>query len=136
MEKYVPPAADPAGGADPSAQAGVIAEVAEALQLISRTLARLDRLLVSLENARSTRPGETGTESEPPPAESGRSAGRLTRQELRVLDLICAGKSNREISRALGIAEKTAKNHVYSIFRKLGVHSRLEAAFVWTGDRD
>ncbi|POM27868.1 Transcriptional regulatory protein DegU [Actinomadura rubteroloni] len=125
MEEHVPPAVDRPGQAD------VIAEVTAALEVIGRTLAALERLLASLENARSTQAGETAA-----PAESSGTAGRLTRQERRVLDLICAGKSNREISRALGIAEKTAKNHVYSIFRKLGVHSRLEAAFVWTGDRE
>ncbi|NLY49615.1 MAG: response regulator transcription factor, partial [Firmicutes bacterium] len=38
------------------------------------------------------------------------------------------GHSNREIGEALEISEKTVKNHVTSIFRKIGVDDRTEAA--------
>jgi DNA-binding NarL/FixJ family response regulator len=45
-----------------------------------------------------------------------------------VLDLISAGKSNRDISAELGLAEGTVKNHVSSILAKLHARSRTELA--------
>ncbi|MBB5957169.1 DNA-binding NarL/FixJ family response regulator [Saccharothrix tamanrassetensis] len=54
---------------------------------------------------------------------------RLTGQERRVLTLIAAGLSNREIADALEISDKTAKNYVHTLLVKLDVSSRTEAAF-------
>ena len=51
----------------------------------------------------------------------------LTPRELEVLELIVAGKSNREISEALFIEEKTVKNHVSNIYAKLHLKNRYEA---------
>jgi len=52
----------------------------------------------------------------------------LTERETVVLDLISAGKSNRDISVELGLAEGTVKNHVSSILAKLHARSRTELA--------
>jgi NarL family two-component system response regulator LiaR len=52
----------------------------------------------------------------------------LSERELDVLRLLARGLANKEISRDLGIAEKTVKTHVSSILGKLGVHSRTQAA--------
>ena len=51
----------------------------------------------------------------------------LSEQELRVLDLIVAGKSNREIAEKLFISVGTAKWHVHNILQKLGVSNRPQA---------
>lgn len=51
----------------------------------------------------------------------------LTPREVEVLELIVAGKSNREISEALFIEEKTVKNHVSNIYAKLHLKNRYEA---------
>lgn len=58
--------------------------------------------------------------------ESG--AGALTNRELEVLKWVVAGKTNQEIGATLGISEKTVEKHLESIFKKLGVASRVEAA--------
>jgi two-component system nitrate/nitrite response regulator NarL len=54
-------------------------------------------------------------------------AGGLTPRESEVLNLLVAGRSNKEIGRALGLQEITVKLHVRNIFRKLGVRNRVEA---------
>lgn len=68
-----------------------------------------------------------------------RDAGRrpsefdpLTSTELRVLDLIADGLSNRQISLRIGLSEKTIKNHVSRILGKLGLESRTQAAIMVT----
>lgn len=52
----------------------------------------------------------------------------LTSKELKVLNLVVAGKTNNQIGLALGISGKTVEKHVHVIFQKLGVFSRVEAA--------
>lgn len=51
----------------------------------------------------------------------------LTPTELRVLQLIATGQTTAEIAEALFVAEKTVKNHLANIYRKLGVKNRSHA---------
>jgi DNA-binding NarL/FixJ family response regulator len=51
----------------------------------------------------------------------------LTPREAEVLRLIAAGKSNREIARALFVSEATVKTHVNRIFAKTGSRDRGQA---------
>ncbi|HBQ85523.1 MAG TPA: DNA-binding response regulator [Syntrophomonas sp.] len=53
---------------------------------------------------------------------------RLTRREIDVLDLLVKGNTNKEMADAMFISEKTVKNHLTSIFRKLNVKDRTQAA--------
>jgi len=52
----------------------------------------------------------------------------LTRREYEVLLLIAEGLSNKDISEKLVISEKTVKNHVSSVLRKLDLSDRTQAA--------
>lgn len=52
----------------------------------------------------------------------------LTERELQILSLIAKGYSNKAIAKKLYLSEKTVKNHVYSIFKKLDVKDRTQAA--------
>jgi DNA-binding NarL/FixJ family response regulator len=59
----------------------------------------------------------------------------LTPREAEVLGQVGAGKSNKEIAAALHISERTARAHVSSILRKLGLSSRTQAALWATRER-
>lgn len=53
---------------------------------------------------------------------------RLTAKEVQIATLVWAGLTNREIGKIVGTTEQVIKNHLRSIFDKLGVWSRLELA--------
>jgi len=52
----------------------------------------------------------------------------LTEQECAVLALLAMGQRNARIADELCISIRTVENHLYHIFQKLGVSSRMEAA--------
>jgi len=53
---------------------------------------------------------------------------RLTKREKDVLLLLVRGHSNKDMADVMFISEKTVKNHLTSIFKKLGVKDRTQAA--------
>lgn len=55
--------------------------------------------------------------------------GELTGREKEVLTLIARGLRNADVAQALGLAESTVASHIKSIYRKLGIGSRAEAAW-------
>jgi len=59
----------------------------------------------------------------------------LTRLEREILAMLSSGLSTRNLADRLHVSEMTVRNHVQSIFEKLGVHSRLEAVAYATGHR-
>lgn len=52
----------------------------------------------------------------------------LTRRELEVLILVASGMFNKEIAEEMKISERTVKNHISSIFNKIDVADRTQAA--------
>ncbi|MHB1599211.1 MAG: response regulator [Acidimicrobiales bacterium] len=84
--------------------------VAEGASLIDGATAR--RVIEELGRARATRDG----------------VEVLTPRERSILELIAAGKTNREIGAELYLAEKTVKNYVSNLLAKLGMARRSEAA--------
>lgn len=52
----------------------------------------------------------------------------LTKRELQVLKEVAVGKFNRDIAKEMEISERTVKNHISSIFKKLDVTDRTQAA--------
>lgn len=57
----------------------------------------------------------------------------LSGQERRVLALIAAGKTNKEVGAELGLTEKTVKNYLANIFGKLNVTRRSQAVAMFVG---
>lgn len=75
----------------------------------------------------------------PPAPEGGPATSRehaiarlalLTKQQAKILQLICEGRLNKQIAFDLSIAETTVKAHVTAIMRKLGVQSRTQAVLL------
>jgi DNA-binding NarL/FixJ family response regulator len=62
-----------------------------------------------------------------------RSTVRLSAREREVLALVAQGLANKNIARRLGIAERTVKAHLTSIFQAIGVADRTQAA-LWARD--
>jgi DNA-binding NarL/FixJ family response regulator len=58
----------------------------------------------------------------------------LTDREREVLSLLAAGLQNKQIARRLEISEKTVKAHLTSVFRRIGVADRMQAA-LWAQER-
>lgn len=52
----------------------------------------------------------------------------LTAREIQILSYMATGKQNKEIAKHLSISEATVENHLHSIFQKLGVKNRMQAA--------
>ena len=56
----------------------------------------------------------------------------LSPQERRVLALIAEGRTNKEVANEMGLAEKTVKNYLSTVFEKLHVTRRSQAAVYYT----
>jgi len=68
------------------------------------------------------------------------SLDALSAREKDVLQLLCQGATNKSIAQSLFISVRTVEGHLASVYAKLGVNSRTEAALValrhgWFGDR-
>ena len=93
-----------------------------------RALAAGETLIQPALTARAEqRLGEVAARSATDDAAAATAAEPITTREREVLRLLAAGYSNREIGRALFIAEGTVKNHVSNILTKIGVRDRTRA---------
>jgi DNA-binding NarL/FixJ family response regulator len=68
--------------------------------------------------------------SAPIPADPPEAFTQLTPREQEVLQLIATGCSNREIAEKLYISERTVKNHVNSLLRRLNLRDRTQVAIL------
>ncbi len=59
---------------------------------------------------------------------------QLTSREREVLGLMCQGHDDDGIAKGLKLSRNTVRNHVATIYSKIGVHRR-SAAIVWARDR-
>ncbi len=54
----------------------------------------------------------------------------LTQREKEIFKMLADELSTKEISKALGISEKTTRNHISNVIGKLGVQSRTQAILI------
>ncbi|MCK4751511.1 MAG: helix-turn-helix transcriptional regulator, partial [Bacteroidales bacterium] len=50
----------------------------------------------------------------------------ISKRETEIVELICKGKSNQDISDSLFISLQTVKDHIYRIYLKTGVKNRVQ----------
>ncbi len=50
----------------------------------------------------------------------------ISKRESEIIGFICEGMSNKEIALDLSISEQTVKHHIYNIYKKFGINSRVE----------
>ena len=84
------------------------------------------RLIASIR--RVARDHSTGTVVPPSSVEPSNAAPVLTLRERQALHLIAEGLTNRQIGDRLNLSEKTIKNYVSGLYRKLGMHRRAQVA--------
>jgi DNA-binding CsgD family transcriptional regulator len=68
--------------------------------------------------------------SRKPKGSNAEPATSLSRREQEVLKLAAAGMRTAQIAEAMGVSRYTARNQLSSVYRKLGVRSRMEAAVI------
>ncbi len=59
---------------------------------------------------------------------------RLTAREREILGLVCEGCTDAQMARILKLSQNTVRNHLASLFRKIGVNRR-SAAVIWARER-
>ena len=102
----------------------------KSLELVIGTLGVVSRGFTVMDRTISGRFHDIGgTRAEAPNACAMlRNEVGLSKREVSVLKEIRVGRSNKEIARELDISDSTVKVHMRSIFRKIGVRNRTEAA--------
>ncbi len=71
--------------------------------------------------------GQDGDERDISRLQERHKEERLTYREIDVVELVCKGMSNQQIANKLFLSEKTVKNHLTNVFRKLNVNDRTQA---------
>jgi DNA-binding NarL/FixJ family response regulator len=68
----------------------------------------------------------------PGPKRAGEQAlAQLSEQEQRVLAEVATGKTDKDIALAMGLEPKTVRNYLAQVYRKLNVHSRIQAVLLY-----
>lgn len=94
----------------------------EAIKVVARGDAYIQPCLLSRLLCEFRQMGEVEPQTLPP-GQFG-----LTQRELEIINYIACGQTNKEIAEKLFISEKTVKNHVSSILRKMGLEDRTQVA--------
>jgi two-component system nitrate/nitrite response regulator NarL len=58
----------------------------------------------------------------------------LSRREKQIVDALLAGCTNKQVAQLLGISDQTVKNQLTTLYKKVGVTSRLELV-LWAMER-
>lgn len=100
-------------------------QIANAIRAISRGESMIHPVVVSII---LTEFAQLSNHSKVKEERKGQKKYDLSGREITVLKLVAEGKTNKEIAKDLRISEKTVKNHTSSIYRKLKVSDRTQAA--------
>ena len=84
--------------------------------------------LLSYDQAAAVALADPEIEPERPTSSTGSAAGGLSAREIEVLTLVARGATNAEVAKSLFLSPRTVDWHLSSVYTKLGVRSRTEAA--------
>ncbi|MEU0498484.1 AAA family ATPase [Mycobacterium sp. NPDC006124] len=104
-----------------------LAEAAEIYQRVGATAG--GRVIANLLRGQRIK----GIRVSPPEPRPHSGWASLTPTELRVVELIGTGYTNRAAAEALGVSTNTVNTHLRAVFRKLGVKSRVQLTIAWGG---
>lgn len=68
--------------------------------------------------------------------DNGAETLALSLREMEVLNHVAEGKTNPDISSALGISERTVEKHLERVYKKLGVNTRTGAVILFLNNKD
>jgi two-component system response regulator DevR len=103
-------------------------ELIEAVKQVAAGTSLLDPSACGKVMARLREGGTRWSGSPGPSGGAERQPGEMSRQELRMLDLIGQGRTNRQIGERLDLSEKTVRSRVSSLLARLGMRRRTQAA--------
>jgi DNA-binding CsgD family transcriptional regulator len=87
-----------------------------------------------VDKLKGMRQGDVQMLTAAPKGASNTDLNVLSDREREVLGLICEGKGDTQMSELLGLSENTVRNHIASLYRKIGVNRRT-AAIIWARER-
>lgn len=90
----------------------------------------IEALVELLQQLAAGQPVFANSESTPLLPDEPESPLNLTPRQIEVLQQLALGSSNKEIARAIGISPATVKNHLESIFSRIGASNRLHAVAI------
>ncbi len=108
---------------DPGSMDRLISEMCLQLLENAREIGRLSRVI---ENGSTTIRDDIVMNRMISDAKVVQGKAEMTKREKDVVMQLVEGKTNRQISGELGIDEKTVKNHLWKIYKKLGVNNRTQ----------
>lgn len=110
---------------NPDLMASIESVLADSTSWFTRTV---------LEKLKAISSAPAGNERPPGAVASAVALQSLSAREREVLGLICEGRSDAQMATLLGLSENTVRNHIASLYRKIGVNRRT-AAVIWARER-
>jgi len=97
----------------------------------SQDVGRLELLLPYIRAAMRVRPIRSSRDDDTPEGTFGAAKGwRLTPLQMKTMNLVIRGLTNREVADLLGLSPNTVRNILVEVFRKVGVSRRSELAYM------
>ena len=123
LESRIAESAEKGDKKDPGRLEIILSDIYRQLSENAREIERLSR---KMEDGSATVGNEMKVERMIARAKGADGEAKISSREKDVIKQLIGGKTNREISVVLGIDEKTVKNHLWKIYRKMGVKSRSQ----------
>jgi len=120
-------------GAFQSGARGIMGYPPTGIELLAKAILQIDNGQIWANSLQLQYLVETLSQIKRSPIVTADAEALLSKREQEVLLLLAEGFSNKEIAASLHVSEHTVKNHLFRMFEKLGVSSRMEAVLAAFG---